>query len=135
MGAQEIHRDHFPNIDEGGAVEKQYDNDRRRIEISSLTNRKNTIMLRGAMIFHRIGEYAILAVIAIALTNIPLSLLSGATMSRVTVHALSPAPCLSFGSSSQRTYWYRWSAYYWSNKSSSSFTGCSAEFNGCLSNQ
>ena len=102
MGAQEIHRDHFPNIDEGGAVEKQYGNDRRRIEISSLTNRKNTIMLRGAMLFHRIGEYAILAVIAIALTNIPLSLLSGATMSRVTVHALSPAPCLAFGSSSQR---------------------------------
>jgi len=47
--------------------------------------RSNNTLLRGAMLFHRIGEFAILAVIAIAFTTIPFQFLS---ISKV--HAFAP---------------------------------------------
>lgn len=57
---------------------------------SKILNRTNTAILRGAMIFHRIGEFAILAVIAIGITTIPFSFLSASTSPSITgVHAFA----------------------------------------------
>lgn len=57
----------------------------------SRSNTNRAAILRGAMIFHRIGEFAILVVIAIAITTIPFSYLSSGTLPRMlTVHAFAP---------------------------------------------
>jgi len=87
--------------DDGRRVEIPYTN-RNRNEDDSYTNTRNAKILRGAMIFHRIGEFAILAVIAIAITTIPFSFLSATAMPRMTAHALSPtATKMTFGATQE----------------------------------
>lgn len=82
MGASAIHQ--IPNNTprNGGRHDDRngddYSNDKRA--------RLHTTLLRGAMLLHRVGEFAILAVIAIAM----LSFLSVATVPRISVHALAP---------------------------------------------
>jgi SM-20-related protein len=66
--------------DEGSMNTHHYDNNHDNNQA-----RSNNTLLRGAMLFHRIGEFAILAVIAIAITTIPFQFLS---ISKV--HAFAP---------------------------------------------
>ena len=54
------------------------------------------------MIFHRIGEYALLAVIAVGITTITNSFFSSTMMPRMAAHALSPtATRITFGASQE----------------------------------
>ena len=70
-------------------MERNSYTDRRRNRASpGPSNSTNAAILRGAMIFHQIGEFAILAVIAIAITTI-LSEAAGSRLS--TVQAFAPA--------------------------------------------
>ena len=75
----------------GSSIVQDVYDDHNRNKTSTLLNRTSTAFLRGAMIFHRIGEFAILAVIAIGITTIPFSFLSASTSPRITaVHAFAP---------------------------------------------
>lgn len=74
-----------------GMIEDDVYSDRNGKKTSTIFNRTNTAILKGAMIFHRIGEFAILAVIAIGITTIPFSFLSASTSYSITgVHAFAP---------------------------------------------
>ena len=71
--------------EDGGVNNNHYDNNHDHDHDHARSNNNNATLLRGAMLFHRIGEFAILAVIAIAITTIPFSFLSIAK-----VHAFAP---------------------------------------------
>jgi len=77
--------------------------DPNRTNTEYRNHRNKTALLRGAMIFHRIGEFAIFAVIAFAITTIPFSYLSISTLPR-TVHAFAPTPTIRTLGSSQDFY-------------------------------
>ena len=72
------------------AVYGDHKRNNRTRDTPALSDSTNTAILRGAMIFHRIGEFAILAVIAIGFTTIPFSFLSDAVLPRIpTVHGFA----------------------------------------------
>lgn len=86
----------------GAGVENPYINRNGWNEKDSYINRRNTAILRGAMVFHRVGEYAMLAVITIAITTIPFSFFTTTMMPRMAVDALSPtATRMTFGTSQE----------------------------------
>jgi len=87
----------FCRSEDGGDVNNPYRDDNNRNKNNNKRahaniNINNGTILRGAMLLHRIGELAILAVIALGITTIPFSFLSTVSMPRIsTVHALAPA--------------------------------------------
>jgi len=91
IGTQVLYQRSNVITDDDGGMHNRYD-DRSRKNKHARANNSNATILRGAMLFHRVGEFAILAVIviAIAITTIPFSFLSTDTMSAMAVHAFAP---------------------------------------------
>eukprot|EP00535_Pseudo-nitzschia_heimii_P004816 CAMPEP_0197186208 /NCGR_PEP_ID=MMETSP1423-20130617/13420_1 /TAXON_ID=476441 /ORGANISM="Pseudo-nitzschia heimii, Strain UNC1101" /LENGTH=417 /DNA_ID=CAMNT_0042637441 /DNA_START=135 /DNA_END=1388 /DNA_ORIENTATION=+ len=82
----------------GGGARNPYANQYKH-ERDSYNNTWNATIIRGAMIFHKVGEFAMLAVIAVAITT-TFSLFSTSVMSKLGAHALTPtATRMAFGAS------------------------------------